>query len=335
MTHRAALAILLGLLSTTARADVQRVYFQRKGAVLRVHLPGGQAKKLAAATGSYSAAPLAVSPDGANVTFNLNYNLYRVGAGGGAPVRLTKLGRVVRPDNEAPEADVCDVPLLSPDGQWLAYRFTPVNGLPQIRCCTATGGDDRTLVKGPVLGPEAWDRTSGQVVYSHERRLWRIAPTNGEPAGLTNPEVGSDGQASFAADGRLAFCRDLTPLLLQRNGEIRRPGPREFQGQFPRVSPDGRWLAVQHHVQQADNQSDEIKVVDLASGATRRLMTTAGKGSAALVGWLNKGTVVVVRDLPKSRKLYRVDAADGRAAMLLKLTPDDDCVTLWPQAGPS
>lgn len=323
--------LLLAALASAAVVPEKQVFFQRRGAVMALNLANGWLRELTRGGTSWSVGPLALTPDGRRVYYSQDGNLWSVPTSGGAAVRVTRLGRV-RPTGDEGSVDECDLPLLSPDGIWLAYRFAPRQGTPQLRCCLADGSRDRLLSSGPELGPGAWSPDSRRLVYEFDGRLWWLPPQGGQPTVLTAPEGGRrDAQPSFANDGRLAFTRDLTPLILRSDGTLSRPGPDGLTGQFPSFSPDGRYLSLVDQVSvRGGHQYQRPLAVDLTSGECLELARTEPGGTAWAVGWLGPHRLLLVRGMAQGRKLYALDVPERRATLLWKATLEDDGFTIWP-----
>lgn len=103
---------------------------------------------------------------------------------------------------------------------------------------------------------------------------------------------GIAGGVALATNGTLIYSRHAgshaRPLLVTAGGEKHVipgvPGP--FSYRYPRVSPDGRRMAVQS----LSPQGTDIWIHDLAAGASRRLTTT---GNAASPVWTPDGSRIV------------------------------------------
>jgi serine/threonine-protein kinase len=103
---------------------------------------------------------------------------------------------------------------------------------------------------------------------------------------------GIAGGVALAANGTLIYSRvganRARPLLVNASGvkQVIPNVPAPFRYRYPRVSPDGRLMAVQNF----SPQGTDIWIYRLAGGAPRRLTTT---GNAASPVWTPDGTRIV------------------------------------------
>ena len=206
--------------------------------------------------------------------------LLRIPAAGGTPESLTTLeeGEL---DHRWPE--------ILPGGT--AVVFTVVQGggsaTMQIDLLRLDTGERTLLVSGgsyPRYAP------SGHLVFGLDGTL-RAVPfdltsltVTGDPVpvleGVTTTGQGA-AQASFASDGTLVYVpgvagsgRQRTLVWVDRDGteELLAAAPREYT--YPRISPDGRQVAVS-----VDDEEDDIWAWGLARETLRRLMFTPGRDS--------------------------------------------------------
>jgi dipeptidyl aminopeptidase/acylaminoacyl peptidase len=164
----------------------------------------------------------AVSPDGSRVAFDRDPNgeeydgaferaIFTVPFAGGEPVRL--------PGQAAGRAEA---PAWSPDGRWLAYRYTPERfARTHIHLVPAAGGDVRVLTERVDLGVQnlTWHPAGRHLYFTADRLgarpLMRL-DADGSGAGVLFGEDGSVGSLSISADGRrLAFLYEDEATLAE------------------------------------------------------------------------------------------------------------------------
>ena len=134
---------------------------------------------------------------------------------------------------------------------------------------------------------------------------------------------GIQGGLAFAANGTLIYARfagrQNRPLLVDGRGEKRLVpgvvGP--FNYWYPRVSPDGRRIAVQNNTP----QGTDIWIYDLVGGAPTRLTTS---GNAVLPIWTPDGRrIVYVATGSGGKQEFWWLPADGSAPAKKLLSGDD------------
>jgi serine/threonine protein kinase len=141
----------------------------------------------------------AFSPDGTQVAFERNSNIYVKLVEGGAPLRLTA----------TPVGSRSSYPHWSPDGRWIAFVRT--GGVSLI---SPIGGPERKLVEAPIESVN-WMPDSQSLVVSmlsesgEERGIFSIAIGTGEKRRLTTPpRSGVDLSPAVSPDGQtVAFMR--------------------------------------------------------------------------------------------------------------------------------
>jgi Tol biopolymer transport system component len=278
--------------------------------------------------------------DGRLVFFTLDNNIWSMTSGGDHPSRVTSLGTL--PSAAAPPTGraVCDMPRVSPDGKWLAYRHLPGGGRPAIRLCRSDGRGDTLWADGVWSGPGAWSPDSSHLVYAHDGQLWRIAPSQTRSAAVTEPGPTHDAAPAYLADGRLLFSRDLVPTIRTATGAVFGATPGRLDGRDVMPSPDGQRLAMLRDGVDPTHPRHrwvEVHVVTTSADSDQRVLSTdngrTGNGQVRLVGWLDSARLLVVRDVPgDQRKLYSVDVDTRATELLLKAQDQDEGFALWPSS---
>ena len=180
----------------------------------------------------------------------LTTGLLRIADTGGEPVVLT------RPNRGSGEADHV-WPEILPGGQAVLFTITATTGgldQAQIAVFDLRTRTQRVLIRG---GSHARYVSSGHLVYAAAGRLHAVAfdlarlAVVGTPV-LVQPEVLTDGSGGLAvaADGTLAYVSGSVLEAPRRLVWVDRQGretpipapPRNYA--FPRLSPDGRRLAL-------------------------------------------------------------------------------------------
>lgn len=188
-----------------------------------------------------------------------------------APERLTDHGRVAF------------YPSVSRDGTRLAYARADGRSDAQIRVTglDARGGTERTRTNGVATydwmpdGGILFSQLELQDPYRVYDDLYRVDPdgsvhrlTNGER--LTQPSVSSDGSWAVAVQDTLGTNAIVRVEL--GSGAVRTlvEGMRDVHWAFPRLSPDGRWIAVSRWEPGAHL---DVVVLDAATGRVAARIT--------------------------------------------------------------
>jgi dipeptidyl aminopeptidase/acylaminoacyl peptidase len=133
------------------------------------------------------------------------FNIWRVPAGGGWPVRITV----------ADERTVLEAP--SPDGRWLLYaQDRGGDEKPNLFLLPASGGPARNLTNTTGVGYESirWSPDGRRLAFAAERaapgayEVYVLDPERGEVARVAGTEPGNCSRLRWSADGRsLALAR--------------------------------------------------------------------------------------------------------------------------------
>ncbi len=184
-----------------------------------------------------------LSPDGSQLVFKSarggNYNLWKVGIGGGEPERLTSLRPPMRAKN----------PRWSPDGNWIAFQV-----------------DRHTKYSS--------ERDDVYVIAASESE---IAASGGEPRNLTDTDWSSESSTTWSPDSRyLAFSSSglLGGGILRAEvstgelGRISATGGGDLQW-----SPDGGHIAYSANRVRDESfvSNGDLYVVSVANGEERML----------------------------------------------------------------
>ena len=261
--------------------DGQWLAFVENGFTLRkVSLAGGPATTILQMDGPSRGA--AWGPDGTIVfaTAASDTGLQQVAANGGPVTVLT------RPDRARGEADHLQ-PVWLPGGRGLLFTIRPVNG--DLNDSSVAVLDLQTQTWQTVVerGHAARYVGSGHLVYATTGALFAIPfdlsqrKTRGAPVEVLRPVVvnasGAVAQFDVAADGTLAYPRDgrieyddLVPVWVDRDGREMPIAAPPGSYRHPRISPDGRRLAI------VDSGDIVVWEIDRPWSATSRITFTPG-----------------------------------------------------------
>ena len=252
--------------------------------------------------------------------------LFRVPAAGGKPEIIAK------PDAAKQETDY-RWPEVVPDANVILYTVFATGGARQARIVArrVDTGETRVVVEG---GNNPRYTKSGHLLYTAAPATLLAAPFDVRSLSLTGPAVPVlDGFAvvkatgatnvAIADDGTLIYARGAGAVFqsgvgfqwLTRDGKqggavgTTVDGPR-----YPRVSPDGNWLAVTIG---AANQG-QIWVLHLAGALQPRQLTF--KAHNVMAVWSPDGkNIAFASDREGQRNLFRI-AADGSELEPTRLT---------------
>jgi serine/threonine-protein kinase len=203
--------------------------------------------------------------------------LFRIPDGGGAPARLTE------PDRERGEI-THRWPQILPGGK--AVLFTAhtraIGGYDEasIEVMSLGDGHRKTLMRGGTYGRYV---PSGHLLYVNRGSLFAVPfdlgalEVRGAPAVVLNQIAYSrrDGDAEFEASqtGTLVYRSGgtrgglVTVHWLESDGKTQALLPKPGDYARPRLSPDGRWLAMEV----GDGLTQDIWVYDVERGAMNRI----------------------------------------------------------------
>src|SRR5262245_12860352 len=203
-----------------------------------------------------------------------------------------------------------DSPAISPDGRTVAF-VARAGGKRQIWLRLLAGGTPRQITDDNVDHEQPrWTPDSSALIYyvpsatpGEQGTIWEIAALGGEPRRVATALSGGD----VSHDGRrIALFRfedtRIALVVATRDGSSPdqvRPVPPGHVYEYPRWSPDDRWIAYQQDNIRFD---ERVLVVPTAPGGEAREIAR----SADLNGlsWLPSGTGVVYSSSSGSTVLY-------------------------------
>ena len=197
--------------------------------------------------------------------------------------RLRRFGPITEPERLTTDARWGFHPTVSPDGRSLAYVRSDGRSDIQLRIDDPAGGSARQLTRTNGLSTFSWMPDGRLVVAQLEldgpyRRYGDLYVTDlrGRQqrltyrARLTEPSVARDGRSVVAVqqgDGTNGLVRvDLTTGVVT---SLVAPDP-DVHWAFPRVAPDGRWIAV---TRWEPNAYTDVVILDATSGALLHRVT--------------------------------------------------------------
>ena len=299
----------------------------------KIAISGGAPVTLADASN-----PFGVSWEGdGTVLFGQPVGVMRVSENGGTPELLI----------EALEGEQVHGPQLLPGGEWVLFSSTTVAGTSRwdegnVVAESLETGERRVLIVG---GSDARYLPTGHLVYALGNVLFAIAfdlgrmEVIGGPVSVVEgverangPQRNSGtGHFSVSAEGNLVYVEGGTALglertlaLVDRNGSSERLNLPPNQYISPRLSPDGRRLAVQ-----TGGDGFVIWTYDLSRGNAIQRLTVDGNNFRPL--WTPDGErITFASDRNGSISLYWQNA-DG-SGVAEQLTTAEEGTAHWPEA---
>ena len=307
--------------------DSQSIAFLSSGdrAVKKIAVNGGAAVTICPADEPF----LGMTWDTAGIVFGQATGIMRVSANGGQPEMLVSVK----------DGEVMYGPQVLPGGEWLLFTLATAATADgwdkaQIVVQSLKSSERKTLVSG---GSDGRYLPTGHLVYALGGVLFavpfdlpRLAVTGG-PVPIVEGvkrSAGSSGVAQFSvsSSGSLVFVPGpastssaLSDLaLVDRNGAVQPlklpPGPY----QYPRLSPDGKRIAVG-----SDNGKDAIVwIYDVAGASSARRLTLGGRNRVPV--WSADGERVAFQSDRDGDLGLFWQRADGTTAAERLTTPDKD-----------
>jgi Tol biopolymer transport system component len=274
-------------------------------------------------------------PDGKTVVAlmqgpNRKASLFRIEAPSGSTRQLTFPSAI---EHDQP-------PLVSPDGQWIAFlrAFPDASG---VMVMPALGGAPKRIAHDFRASSLAWSPDSREIWFTGlqagtSRHFYRVRLPDGhpQPVKFLAPEP-NPFMPSISKDGRLAYLRITWryriwryPLPGQDTGERKCVAESPAVQMGPEWSPDGRRLAFT-----SDRGGTwEIYVAD-REGSQPLQLTNSELGLGSWVRWSPDGrTLVTQAPLQGHQALYLVDA-DGGTSKVLTDGSDDAFIPEWSDDG--
>jgi serine/threonine-protein kinase len=267
--------------------DSTQLGFQARGHLWKVPATGGTPIKVGAVPRDLSVAGGAMWLPGNRIVFSTGASgLLEISAEGGQPKTI------LDPDPKT-EADFHD-PSPLPDGRGiLLIPHRTTGGMMAIELFD--GRTRRELYRSsgrlryPVYSP------TGHLLFSRDGSIWALAfdLATGTVAGEPSLVASDAGRPTVSSDGTLVVLPEGAPSDLRLEWITREGKPIAPLGRggvpirYPRLSPDGRQVAVQIGEQ---GQSD-IHIFDVVKGTDRRLTFEAG--ADALPVWSPDGKQVL------------------------------------------
>lgn len=236
------------------------------------------------------------SRDGAALFFNSKGRIYRVPAGGGAPV-LIDTGFAVRCNNDHG---------LSPDGTKLVISDQSQGRDSLIYLLPVTGGEPvRITERGPSYW-HGWSPDGQTLAFCGQRGgefdIYSISANGGEEKRLTTAP-GLDDGPDYSADGRFIYFNSERSGRMQiwrmkpDGSEQEQVTFDEFNNWFPHPSPDGKWIVFLSYDKEVRGHPENKDVV------LRIMRATGGEADVLAKLFGGQGTINVPSWSGDSRKL--------------------------------
>ena len=276
------------------------------------------------------------------IVFATTEGLYQVSENGGEP-------RLLAAPNREKKELAYTWPSFLPDGKAVLFSIVPDSGVKdaQLSWLDLGTGEIRAILAG---GTSARYVPTGHIVYAVGSELRAIRfdsttrQTRGEPVAIPDVSPGSsatNGSADFAvaSTGTLVFLPPSGPALntlrwLDRHGkeELIAVEPRPYG--YPRVSPDGRRLALDIN----SNGNRDVWILDLerltqvrlTDGPTEDLLPVwSVDGSRVFFGSNRTGDFDIYSQAADGASPARVEFAAPGVQMPAEFTPDGRALTVY------
>ncbi len=215
-----------------------------------------------------------ISVDGRMIAFELNGNIWIMGADGGEARQITA------------DAFHNQMPRISPDGRQIAF-FSERNGNTDIYLMGIDGRNVRQFTNDPALDAFMnWSPDGTKIVFCSERSgnrdIWVQSLTGGQAVQLTTNALADD-DPCFSPDGSMiAFDSgrggntDIYVMKSDGSDQRRIYGSTEIE-ESPHFSPDGRMLVFTRIVRGTSSVATSVVVTDMA-GSGEFVVAEGGHG---------------------------------------------------------
>ncbi|MGH8247791.1 MAG: hypothetical protein ACREUU_15330, partial [Gammaproteobacteria bacterium] len=269
-----------------------------------------------------------------------NSGLWRVPASGGTPEKLTE------PDRSKRELGHW-WPQLLPDGETILFtRFSTPIQRSRIGLYSLKTRQEQTLIEGGMFarylptGHIVFARSNTLMAVPFDARRLRVGRESAVVDDVAIELSNGLAQASFSANGTLAYIKASTVRGYQRLVWVDRKGNarpildevRDFA--YPRLSPDGRRLAVSIREK---GENWDIWVLDLERGSLTR--ATYGASADFEPVWTHDGKRLIFVSEQPVYDLYSkaVDGSGGEEPLLAgsvdkhpsSISPDGKLLAYW------
>jgi serine/threonine-protein kinase len=202
-------------------------------------------------------------------------------------------------------------PVVSPDGQWIAFAAQIKDGAELFRM-PITGGPATPITSGAAVWPGsqiAWSPDGSRIAFQSVRagrsHIWVATVSTGELRGFSGTSTSRrTAHLTWAPGSRIAYqvprtyIRALDPVTGDDVLLVRDTADAWFH--FPSYSPDGQRIAMVRYHQP---ERSLISIIRISDGAETRLPT----GLLFPLGWDASGRYVLAQ-VPSQTKVVRVDA---------------------------